>query len=140
MMRAITDANDPRVQMQEPTLDMAEQFGQGTEHETDDTGAGIVEREMQVEVTSPAIRHAGGSTAPEEVNRDSVTPRRMNVHMRSGNANWSTGFDSKAAPEQTALVGTRDFLPGMGADIGGIPPWALIAGGAAAAYFLFLRK
>lgn len=140
MTRSITDPNDPRVRSPEPTLDMLRQFGAGTQREDDDTGAAIVEREMQVEVTSPQIRADEGSTAPVEERKNLISARRTNVHVRSGNMNWKTGHSSAAAPEQTAMVGTRDFLPGMGAGVNGLHPMLLVGGAMAAVYFLFLRR
>jgi len=94
-MRPVIDNNDPRVRMQRTqSIDAEGGMGVGTKHETNDTGAAIAQRKMQVAVTSPEIRHSAGAGRPEEVNKDLLTTRRTNVLVRSGNENHRSMQDS----------------------------------------------
>jgi hypothetical protein len=78
--------NDPRHESAQqsplPTVDHVEAFGHGTlQHK--DTGAGLVERSMQVEITNPGMRSQQGPAVREEAQR--LTARSVDVMVRSGN-------------------------------------------------------
>src|SRR6056297_113737 len=78
--------NDPRhesaQQSPEPTTNKQLTFGAGT-LAAKDTGAGLVERSMQVEITNPSMRTQ--QTAPVREEKQRLTARSMDVVARSGN-------------------------------------------------------
>ncbi len=128
----INNPQHPSAQQIGPSRDMPEQFGVGTAKQKD-TGAGMVERSMQVQITNPGMRAAHGKPVREEAQR--LTARSMDVMVRSGNQ----------VPDQVDGTLPRSLAWGQ-AGVGdpiAIPspmPFLMLVVGVGVAAFLLMRR
>lgn len=131
-MMFVNNPQHPSSQQIEPTRDMPEQFGVGTARQKS-TGADLVERSMQVEITNPGMRAAHGRPVRAEAQR--LTARSMDVMVRSGNQQ----------PEQVDGSIPHGFIWGQQGtgDAIAIPspaPFLLLMAGVGAVAFLLMRR
>lgn len=89
--RAVKYGDESARQSPDGTLDMKSMFGAGTLQEKD-SGAGMQERSLQVQITNPGMRNNYG--AAERVEKQRITARSMDVVARSGNQRPSEVVDS----------------------------------------------
>lgn len=136
MLHFINDPNHESAQQSPlPTREQRGEMGAGTLREKD-TGAGMVERSMQVQITNPGMRSAQGPAVREEKQR--LTARAVDVVARSGNqrpsevdARVDDGFIWGLAGEGDAPAPRPSLNP---------TTLLMLAGVGLGAYLLFGRK
>lgn len=107
-MTPILNHNHPAAAQPMPSRDPINETGQGTQVQTNNTGAPIAVRSTQVQITNPGMKAAARNGPLTLESKRRITARAVDVSVRSGNNDPTQTVDSQARSFIWGLRGEGD--------------------------------